>query len=152
MRLEKFEMIKKDVFGFSHDLYIAITVLIAQEELAESWRDIRNEVMMSWQEKITDDFSRWNFYVFYVVDDLDKLDGSLRYQIEHDTVSSRKRLVDNRDNVKMADLYKTVVGKYINYDVTEGEEEDDDIHPFDKSDEVIQLIKDIQNENQRNCY
>lgn len=52
----------------------------------------------------------------------------------------------------MADLYKTVVGKYINYDVTEGEEEDDDIHPFDKSDEVIQLIKDIQNENQRNCY
>lgn len=152
MRLEKFEMIKKDVFGFSHDLYIAITAPMVQEELAESWRDIRNEVMMSWQEKITDDFSRWNFYVFYVVDDLDKLDGSLRYQIEHDTVSSRKILVDNRDNVKMADLYKTVVGKYINYDVTEGEEEDDDIHPFDKSDEVIQLIKDIQNENQRNCY
>lgn len=152
MRLEKFEMIKKDVFGFSHDLYIAITAPMGQEELAESWRDIRNEVMMSWQENITDDFSRWNFYVFYVVDDLDKLDGSLRYQIEHDTVSSRKILVDNRDNVKMADLYKTVVGKYINYDVTEGEEEDDDIHPFDKSDEVIQLIKDIQNENQRNCY
>lgn len=152
MRLEKFEMIKKDVFGFSHDLYIAITAPMGQEELAESWRDIRNEVMMSWQEKITDDFSRWNFYVFYVVDDLDKLDGSLRYQIEHDTVSSRKILVDNRDNVKMADLYKTVVGKYINYDVTEGEEEDVDIHPFDKSDEVIQLIKDIKNENQRNCY
>lgn len=152
MRLEKFEMIKKDVFGFSHDLYIAITAPMGQEELAESWRDIRNEVMMSWQEKITDDFSRWNFYVFYVVDDLDKLDGSLRYQIEHDTVSSRKILVDNRDHVKMADLYKTVVGKYINYDVTEGEEEDDDIHPFDKSDEVIQLIKDIKNENQRNCY
>lgn len=152
MRLEKFEMIKKDVFGFSHDLYIAITEPMGQEELAESWRDIRNEVMMSWQEKITDDFSRWNFYVFYVVDDLDKLDGSLRYQIEHDTVSSRKILVDNRDNVKMADLYKTVVGKYINYDVTEGEDEDDEIHPFDKSDEVIQLIKDIQNENQRNCY
>lgn len=144
MRQEKFEMINKDVFGFSHDLYIAITVPMGQEELAESWRDIRNEVMMSWQEKITDDFSRWNFYVFYVVDDLDKLDGSLRYQIEHDTVSSRKILVDNRDNVKMADLYKTVVGKYINYDVTEGEEEDDDIHPFDKSDEVIQLIKDIK--------
>lgn len=51
MRLEKFEMIKKDVFGFSHDLYIAITAPMAQEELAESWRDIRNEVMMSWQEK-----------------------------------------------------------------------------------------------------
>lgn len=145
-------MINKDVFGLSHDLYIAITAPMGQEELAESWRDIRNEVMMSWQEKITDDFSRWNFYVFYVVDDLDKLDGRLRYQIEHDTVSSRKILVDNRDHVKMADLYKTVVGKYINYDVTEGEEEDDDIHPFDKSDEVIQLIKDIKNENQRNYY
>lgn len=152
MRQEKFEMIKKDVFGFSHDLYIAITAPMGQEELAESWRDIRNEVMMRWQEDITDDFSRWNFYVFYVVDDLDKLDGSLRYQIEHDMVSSRKILVDNRDNVKMADLYKAVVGKYINYDVTEGEEEDGDIHPFGKSNEVVQLIKNIKDENQRNCY
>ena len=140
------------MFGFSHDLYIAITAPMGQEELAESWRDIRNEVMMRWQEDITDDFSRWNFYVFYVVDDLDKLDGSLRYQIEHDMVSSRKILVDNRDNVKMADLYKAVVGKYINYDVTEGEEEDGDIHPFGKSNEVVQLIKNIKDENQRNCY
>lgn len=152
MRLEKFEMINKDVFGFSHDLYIAITAPMGQDELAESWRDIRNEVMMSWQEKITDDFSRWNFYVFYVVDDLDKLDGSLRYQIEHDTVSSRKILVDRSDYNKDADLYETVVRKYINYDVTEGEEEDGDIHPFGKSNEVVQLIKNIKDENQRNCY
>lgn len=152
MRLEKFEMINKDVFGFSHDLYIAITAPMDQDELAESWRDIRNEVMMSWQEKITDDFSRWNFYVFYVVDDLDKLDGSLRYQIEHDTVSSRKILVDRSDYNKDADLYETVVRKYINYDVTEGEEEYGDIHPFGKSNEVVQLIKNIKDENQRNCY
>ncbi len=152
MSQEKFEMINKDVFGFSHNLYIAITVPMSQEELAESWRDIRNEVMMRWQENMMDDFSRWNFYVFYVVEDLDKLDGSLRYQIEHDMVSSRKILVDSRDDVNMGDLYKAVVEKYIHYDVTEGEGEDEAIHPFDKSDEVAQLIKDIQNENQRNYY
>ena len=42
--------------------------------------------------------------------------------------------------------------KYINYDVTEGEKEDGDIHPFGKSNEVVQLIKKIKDENQRNCY
>lgn len=151
MRQEKFEMINKDVFGFSHDLYIAITTSLSHDELAESWRDIRNEVMTKWQDTITDDFSRWNFYLFYVVENLDKLDGSLRYQIEHDMVSSRKILVDRSDYVKDADLYETVVRKYINYDVTEGENEDEDIHPFGKSDEVVQLLKKIKDENQRNC-
>lgn len=152
MRQEKFEMINKDVFGSSHNLYIAITTSLSLKDLAESWRDIRNEVMTKWQDTITDDFSRWNFYLFYVVENLDKLDGSLRYQIEHDMVSSRKILVDRSDYNKDADLYETVVRKYINYDVTEGEEEDGDIYPFGKSNEVVQLIKNIKDENQRNCY
>ena len=152
MRQEKFEMINKDVFGSSHNLYIAITTSLSHKDLAESWRDIRNEVMTKWQDTITDDFSRWNFYLFYVVENLDKLDGSLRYQIEHDMVSSRKILVDRSYYNKDADLYETVVRKYINYDVTEGEEEDGDILPFGKSNEVVQLIKKIKDENQRNCY
>lgn len=152
MRQEKFEMINKDVFGSSHNLYIAITTFLSHKDLAESWRDIRNEVMTKWQDTITDDFSRWNFYLFYVVENLDMLDGTLRYQIEHDMVSSRKILVDRSDYNKDADLYETVVRKYINYDVTEGEEEDGDIHPFGKSNEVVQLIKNIKDENQRNCY
>ena len=152
MRQEKFEMKNKDVFGSSHNLYIAITTSLRHKGLAESWRDIRDEIMTKWQDTITDDFSRWNFYLFYVVENLDKLDGSLRYQIEHDMVSSRKILVDRSDYNKDADLYETVVRKYINYDVTEGEEEDGDILPFGKSNEVVQLIKNIKDENQRNCY
>ena len=149
---EKFEMISKDVFGFSHNLYIAITAPMTQQELADNWRDIRNEIMTKWQDTITDDFSRWNFYLFYVVDKLDKLDGSLRYQIEHDMVSSRKILVDRNDCAKDADLYETVVRKYINYDVTEEEGENEEIHPFGKSAEVTQLIKNIKDENQGNSY
>ena len=149
---ERFEMISKDVFGFSHTLYIAITAPMTQQELADNWRDIRNEIMTKWQDTITDDFSRWNFYLFYVVDKLDKLDGSLRYQIEHDMVSSRKILVDRNDCAKDADLYETVGRKYINYDVTEEEGENEEIHPFVKSAEVTQLIKNIKDENQGNSY
>ena len=147
MSQEKFKMITKDVFGFSHDLYIAITAPMSHNELAENWIDIRNEIMARWQEGITDDFSRWNFYVFYIVENLNELDGSLRYQIEHDMVSSRKILMDGSYAVKNADLYGTIVRKYINYDVTEGEDCNEEIQPFGKSDEVIQLIKDIKDEN-----
>ena len=62
-------------------------------------------------------------------------------------VSSRKILMDGSYAVKNADLYGTIVRKYINYDVTEGEDCNEEIQPFGKSDEVIQLIKDIKDEN-----
>lgn len=135
------------VFGFSHDVYVAITDRMTPEELQSCWRDIRNEIMTEFQDKLTDDFSRWNFYVFYVVDDLNTLNGSLRYMIEHDTVSSRKILIDGRDTKDDENSYEAVVKKYISYDILPAHKVDNEIKPFEKSEDVMDLIKFVRDEN-----
>lgn len=147
MSQTRYELKNIDVFGFSHDVYVAITNRMTSEELKSCWRDIRNEIMTEFQNKLTDDFSRWNFYVFYVVNDLNTLNGSLRYMIEHDTVSSRKILIDGRDTKDDENSYEAVVKKYISYDILPAHKVDNEIKPFEKSEDVMDLIKFIRDEN-----
>ena len=141
MNQARYRLKNIDVFGFAHDVYVAITDRMTPEELQDCWRDIRNEIMTEFQDKLTDDFSRWNVYVFYVVDDLNTLNGSLRYMIEHDTVSSRKILIDGRDIKDNENPYETVVKKYISYDILPAHKVDNEIKPFEKSEYVMDLIK-----------
>ena len=67
--------------------------------------------------KVLDDFERWNFYLFYVVEDKSKIDRSLKYKIEHDTVSSRKIII-NREEFAGGN-YDALIASYIKYDIGE---------------------------------
>ena len=96
--------------------------------------------MMKYQNSLTDDFSRWNFYIFYVVDNLDTLDGSLRYIVEHDTVSSRKILIDKKEIKDGGSTYDIVVRKYINYNIIPVNIQSEEIESFDKSEDAVILI------------
>ena len=87
-----------------------------------------------------DAFSRWNFYIFYVVDNLDTLDGSLRYIVEHDTVSSRKILIDKKEIKDGGSTYDIVVRKYINYNIIPVNIQSEEIESFDKSEDAVILI------------
>lgn len=81
------------------------------------WIDIRNELASEWQMRNLDDFERWNFYLFYVVEDKSKIDRSLKYKIEHDTVSSRKIII-NREEFAGGN-YDALIASYIKYDIGE---------------------------------
>lgn len=138
----KYQYEQIDLFGYKHCLFVAITSPMTLGELENHWLGIRNEIMMEHQNKIDDEFSRWNFYIFYVVKDLESLDGSLRYRIEHDMVSSRKILVDD-ENAKL----ESVVKRYIKYDVNPVSFGNNVVAPFEKSQNVIALIKSLRHEN-----
>ena len=61
--------------------------------------------------------------------------------IDHDTVSSRKILIDGRDIKDNENPYETVVKKYISYDILPAHKVDNEINPFEKSEDVMDLIK-----------
>ena len=63
----------------------------------------------------TDEFERWNFYLFYVVDNKNTIDRNLKYEIEHDTISSRK-IVVSKDELQDENGIG-LVAKYIKYDI-----------------------------------
>lgn len=106
------DVYKKDCFGIGRDIVIAVTPVLTEEELNYFWKDFRNLLIHDYQIEDIDEFTRWNFYLFYVVTDKNKIDRSLKYKIEHDTISSRKIIVNESD---IKDGVEILIDLYIRY-------------------------------------
>ena len=111
---------------------------MSEKALYNRWIDIRDELASEWQMRNLDDFERWNFYLFYVVENKSKIDRTLKYKIEHDTVSSRKIII-NRDEFD-EDNYESLISSYIKYDIGELVVEEHK-HNFEKDKDALKLAK-----------
>ena len=106
-----------DIFDVGVNILLCVTELMDVNELCAKWKDIRDELASKWQMGNLDDFERWNFYLFYVVENKSKIDRTLKYEIEHDTVSSRKIIIDCAEFTD--GNYDTLIASYIKYDIGE---------------------------------
>lgn len=106
-----------DIFEIGVNILIAITECLPEETLRTQWRSLRNKLAEDRQMDPMDDFERWNFYLFYVVEDKNAIDRTLKYEIEHDTVSSRKIIIDCAEFTD--GNYDTLIASYIKYDIGE---------------------------------
>lgn len=112
---------------------VFFTRLLDEETLAAKWKDIRNFVAMN-QIDLNDEFERWNFYLFYVVNDPIS-DLNLKYEIEHDTISSRKMVVEYKEINDH--VCEKLVNKYIRYNI---ENQEQKIAKMFIKDESVKLI------------
>lgn len=62
------------------------------ETIENSWRKISNFIALKCQSMLSDDFGKWNTYLFYLVGS--QLNIELKYKIENDTFSSRKIVIE----------------------------------------------------------
>lgn len=124
---------KEDVFGVNSKVEVFFTRLLDEETLAAKWKDIRNFVAMN-QIDLNDEFERWNFYLFYVVNDPIS-DLNLKYEIEHDTISSRKMVVEYKEINDH--VCEKLVNKYIRYNI---ENQEQKIAKMFIKDESVKLI------------
>lgn len=106
---------KFDSFNVKAQILVCVTNCLTEDELRKSWRIFRNEFSEDYQIDEIDEFERWNFYLFYVVEDKNAIDRNLKYEIEHDTISSRK-IVVSKDELHDADG-ESLVSRYIKYDI-----------------------------------
>lgn len=104
-----------DSFDVHSKILVCVTKCLTEEELKETWRNYRNDFATEYQTNDIDEFERWNFYLFYVVDNKNDIDRNLKYEIEHDTISSRKIVVSK---VELQDENgESLVARYIKYDI-----------------------------------
>jgi hypothetical protein len=73
--------------------------------IENSWRKISNFIALSCQSKVSDDFGKWNTYLFFLINE--KLGIDLKYKIENDTFSSRKIVIEEQAE------FKDVINKHI---------------------------------------
>ena len=130
-----------DVFDIDSNINIFITELINESQLLDDWKKIRNYIALKYQKDADDDFGRWNFYLFYVVNNKNSIDKALKYQIEHDTVSSRKIIV-NQDEV--TNDGKSLIQKYIKYSIDTVRKENS-INEFVKDENIKDILKLYEN-------
>lgn len=104
-----------DSFDVRSKILVCVTKCLTEDELRETWRNYRNDFAIEFQTDDIDEFERWNFYLFYVVDDKNAIDRSLKYEIEHDTISSRK-IVVSKDELQ-DENGESLVMRYIKYDI-----------------------------------
>ena len=111
------EIKELDIFDIGVNVLLCVTECMSKDALRNRWIDIRDELASEWQMRNLDDFERWNFYLFYVVENKSKIDRTLKYEIEHDTVSSRKIIIDCAEFTD--GNYDTLIASYIKYDIGE---------------------------------
>lgn len=104
-----------DSFDVHSKILVCVTKCLTEDELRETWRNYRNDFAVEFQTDDIDEFERWNFYLFYVVDNKNAIDRSLKYEIEHDTISSRK-IVVSKDELQ-DENGESLVMRYIKYDI-----------------------------------
>lgn len=133
---------KLDIFNVGQVIVIAKTPVLTEKELRDYWIDFRNQLIQEHQIEEKEDFTRWNFYLFYVVNDKNKINRSLKYEVEHDTISSRK-IVVNADDAKQG--FQTLIDKYIKFTI----EPDHNQAGIGKYDSNPILLKKYEDENKK---
>jgi hypothetical protein len=93
----KYESISFEL-GKAHAFFIEIEDSFSNS----SWKEMRNFLAIKFQNTLSNEFERWNIYLFYIVNS--SIGEDLKYQIENDTFSSRKIVIEgNSDVTKIID-------------------------------------------------
>lgn len=132
------DVCKKDCFGIGQDIVVAVTPVLTEEELSQLWKDFRNLLIHDYQIVDIDEFTRWNFYLFYVVPDKKMIDRSLKYKIEHDTISSRKIIVSASDIKEGAEK---LIDLYIKYIIKPTEQMKEEFAMYDRNPELLKIFQ-----------
>lgn len=132
---ELYEKMGQDVFDIQSKVDVFITKPLSHHDLLNYWQAIRNDIAEN-QRLIEDEFERWNHYLFYLVEEDAINDISLKYKIEHDTISSRKIVISSKEYSEQD--FNMVINRYIKYPIIEINfvKMDD----FSKNPEVVKLI------------
>ena len=75
--------------GLIHVFFIEIA---SKDSLENNWRKISNFIALNFQNNLENEFERWNLYLFFL--QAQGISNDLKYQIENDTFSSRKIIID----------------------------------------------------------
>jgi len=75
--------------GHLHAFFIQASPGITFET---TWEGVRNTIGVYFQSKLESQFEIWNIYLFFLSSE--RIDRDLKHKIEHDTVSSRKIVLD----------------------------------------------------------
>lgn len=111
--LNKLFPIEELIFGelvFGGIIPIIFVRFNSLEAIQKHWKDFNSHISTEYITLIKDEYSRWNFYIFYLSDV--EVPKSLKYEIENNKFSSRKIVVMNCESISKTEI-ENVISEHI---------------------------------------
>lgn len=107
------------------------------QNLKDEWKDFNNFITAKHLPNIKDEYSKWNFYIFYISTEI--VSKELKYEIENNKFSSRKIIIENIVVVNQEFIQKTV-SEYITNDCVRFKVKVDEIEIFSRNLTINQAL------------
>ena len=114
--------------------------------LKKHWKDFNSHIATEFNTSLKDEYSRWNFYIFYFSDV--KVPKSVKYEIENNKFSSRKIVIENCESISDAEI-ENVISEHITNDNIQINVENKQISTFKKNNSLAKILDKI-NLNKKN--
>lgn len=105
---QEFELDKINYGGIVHVFFIKSST---EELLNKTWENIRNMIGVYFQSKLESEFEIWNIYLFFITQVETKKET--KHKIEHDTVSSRKIVIDKHEKMNDPTFNNILISEHI---------------------------------------
>lgn len=138
--LKRLFPIEELIFGnleFGGIIPILITRFNTLDGLISHWKDFNSHIAAELNTTINDEYSRWNFYIFYLLDM--EVPKSVKYEIENNKFISRKIVVENC-KIITDDLINDIISEHITNDNITINVETKQISTFKKNSNLAKII------------
>jgi len=136
---QKFELETDNYGGSIHAFFIESDT---EEILNNSWEKIRNMVGVYFQSALDSEFEIWNIYLLFITPI--GIHKDLRHKIEHDTMSSRKIVIDNNKKMNDTDFRKFLFSEHITNNNLKTGVVEKEKKPFPKNKLISQFVDEIE--------
>jgi len=138
--IKKHFLIEELIFGnleFGGKIPILITRFNTLDALKSQWKDFNSYIATELNISIDDEYSRWNFYIFYLSDM--EVPKSVKYEIENNKFNSRKIVIENCMLITDA-IINNIISEHITNDNIKIAVEKKQISTFKKNTYLAKII------------
>lgn len=108
-----------------------------ETSLKHQWKEFNSYLTAKFIPTVKDDYSKWNFYIFYFSNN--KVDKSLKYEIENNKFSSRKIVIENCGAIEETEI-KNAISEHITNDNIQINVESKQISTFKKNTSLAKVL------------
>lgn len=131
---------------FGGEVIVCVVKFKDQASFRNHWKEFNSFLTAKFSPIIKDDYSKWNYYVFYVYENT--VEKSLKYEIENNKFSSRKIVVENCKLITV-EIINNIISEHITNDNIKIDVEQKQISTFKKNAYFAKII-DKLSVNKRN--
>lgn len=129
--------------GWGGNILVAIVQFDSIDSLKSQWKQFNSFISAELLPLKRDEFSKWNFYVFYISKEADK---ELKYEIENNKFSSRKIVVKNCSDEIDNEFIELIIKEHITNEISVDITNERKVEKFERNatiDNALSKFKDL---------